>query len=224
MVKSPALDIITGSISQVQFLAQELTLERPANSRRRKNRRRGAAAAPAPRIVQSMRVFLAADGQTPERDVLLPGVTLGVHEGHQLLVVFGRASRLKAPLLMLVANTSTGQREERPEAIEAVMRPRPLFGPRWKALFLCVLMFLVGWFISEVIIPGGASGGESAAWALFFAILTYPVFWGLVEAFEAVRRGARSKSARRALTETLKARGVLGREPLQTPLKARAGG
>jgi hypothetical protein len=197
MAKRNKLDFVRGEVVSVQFMTETHTFH---GAPVRRSGRRGREPAPPMRVVNKTRLFLQPD-RGNEREFVIPECAVGVHEGHRLLLAFGTPKKAREPKLLCVVNESTGQRDERPDAIADVLEARPMFGVTAKAIALSALMFLVGWFLSAVVMVGGASGAESIAWALFFAFLTYPAWWAiawLYERFAARRRRAETLAAFRA--------------------------
>lgn len=195
------LEIIEGDVVSVQFTTETHTHHGPQGGRRRGGRR---ARAPQglSQIINRTRLFLRLPNGK-ERDFLIEECRVGLHEGHHVALAYGKGRGMRQPVLLAIVNASTGQREERAPAVFAVLGERPLFGPYAKAVFLSALMFLIGWFISEWVMRGGASGAASIAWALFFAFLTYPAFWAIAWVWERFAAKARQTKAMTALRAAL---------------------
>ncbi|MGE0828703.1 MAG: hypothetical protein AB7O04_05045 [Hyphomonadaceae bacterium] len=191
----PALEIVQGEVAEVQLTSEKIESD-PGRVRR-----------PVQAVISKMRVFLRCE-DAKERDFDFEDAEIGVRAGHQIVVVRGRGPKMERAVNLMLVNASNAEREEYEQGFLALYRP-PFFGPRWRALGLSAIMLVIGIGLSQWVISPGSSLARSFWWALFFAFLAYPVFWGIMALWARMDRKARlarhREAIRRAVAGRLKA-------------------
>jgi len=199
--------ISSGDVIDVQLTSETLVVENQA-ARGGGRRRRGK---PQPlstgRISNRMRVFLREDGGR-EANFDFEGARVGVREGHRCAVVRGRCKGVREPVNLMLVNLSTDEHDIFENALVAYLSAKPMFGAFWKACGAFLLMIPFGVFYSQIILDHARAMSllESFWWALFFAFLTFPVFWGLAGVWDNMTARQRFKDARIALLDDVQAR------------------
>lgn len=160
------LMITTGEVLRVQLTSETHMLKSPTPT--------GAQS----RVVNKMRIFLRDSADGKEKDFTFVNSSVGVREGHRISVVRAQLRHIKAPLLLMLVNHATGQREESENGFTTAMSPKGYFGPRWRAFGLTTILFFLFWAISHFIVRQGSGGLMSFFMAFMFSFLTFPVFWG----------------------------------------------
>jgi hypothetical protein len=160
------LMITTGEVLRVQLTSETHMLKSPTPT--------GAQS----RVVNKMRIFLRDNADSKEKDFTFVNSSVGVREGHRISVVRAQLRHIKAPLLLMLVNHATGQREESENGFVTAMSPKGYFGPRWRALGLTTILFFLFWGVSHFIVRKGDGGLMSFFMSFMFSFLTYPVFWG----------------------------------------------
>ncbi len=166
-MRLPRLDVLIGDVVKVQ-LSNETHVA-------------GSASETAPlqvrsSVVHRMRVFVRLkDGK--ERDIVFANAKIGVREGHHVAIALAKPPG-EGLRPVLIANLTTGQREEYPEAFAAAVRQETVQA-RLRAgaagLILGVGFFLFAHLFQpngQHILPAIAVtlGGFGALWGLFAAI------------------------------------------------------
>ncbi len=196
MARLPKLQITAGEVTDVQLTSERVTPNRLAGDPNAEGL-----------VVTNMRVFLR-DAKGKERNFDLEGAHLGVREGHRAAIVRGKRADMEAAVTLMLINQSTEEREEYAHAFDALYR-KPFFGPRWKALGLAIIMFVIGVGLSQFVISPDRALMYSIWWALFFSFLAYPVFWAATALWDRItqsrRRAAEREGIRRETAGRLKA-------------------
>lgn len=136
--------------------------------------------------VNHMRVFLRDRASGREADVAFANSTVGVREGDIVTVARAKVSGQRAPVMLMLINESTGQREEFPDGFKRAAR-NEVFGPRWKAFGISSGIFVLGWLWNSVF-AGTTPGVWPGLWPLFFAFLSFPVLWAGIAMIDGLTR------------------------------------
>jgi hypothetical protein len=166
MAAPAKLMITTGEVLKVQLTSETHMLKAPSTT--------GAQS----RIVNKMRVFLRDNGDGKEKDFTFVNSSVGVREGHRVSIVRAQVRHAKSPILLMLVNHSTGQREDSDGGFEKAMSTKGYFGQKWKAFGLSAILFVLFWLVSHFIVRQGQGGLASFFFALMFSFLMFPVFRG----------------------------------------------
>lgn len=191
-MRTAGLEIITGKVVDVQ-LTERTLIEEPSVIRPRGARAPRAAPKHTGVITGRLRLFLDGPGlNDPHYD--FEQCELPVHRD-QIVAIASYRRRKKAPAERVLLRNLSSEKECVFEAGLAAMTPPPWFGPRWKAFGLSLIMFGAGYVLSRFVISPDHSPTWWVGWPFLFAILAYPVFWGLMILSARIGRGARRKAA-----------------------------
>lgn len=180
--------IAAGEVIEVQLTSETYVIEGRASPSTKK--RAKAKPQTGGRIVNRMRVFLREpDGK--ERNYDFAEARIGLHDGHHAAVVRGKIKDAREPLNLMLVNFSTDERDLFERNIAAFLDKPVLFGPKWKALGLSLVMLLFGMGLSHFVISPDKPWSFAFWMALFFAFLAFPIFWGVTELWTRLTERAR---------------------------------
>jgi hypothetical protein len=171
MAKPIVLEIISGLVTNVEFVTETVAAAAP---------RRGQASQPG-RTVNAMKLLLRDPSAQRERDFTVRNSTVGVQNGHRLVLIRTKTRGHREPLLLAVVNQSTGQSEERTRAVEAAGSPKLLFGARWKAAGASVGIWAISALVSHYLMAGGYQGWGSVLVGAIWGLVSFPLFWLLFD-------------------------------------------
>ena len=207
MATPAKLDLILGEVTKVQFTSET----HPVATR--------PGAAPQTRVLNKMRVFLRETAGAQERDFAFTNTTVGVHEGHTIVIARAIVRGSKAPVLLALINESTGQREDAEEGFARAARVDGFFGPRWKAFGMASALFVLGYLVSRFIVSTDKTAATWISWPLFLAFLSFPAFWGGTVVWDRFAHGRTGRAEEDRLRAEIAAR--LGKttaaQPASTP-------
>lgn len=168
-MRLPKLDIITGDVVNVQLTTETHVAGSQAAAR---GKRGGGGLQLSSRVLNRMRVFLMTDGK--ERDFTFTNSTVGIREGHRVSIVRAGAPNARDPVLVMLHNHSTGQREEMTGQLRRAVAQKTL-SARWRALGAAVVVFVILIALKAFL----NTDRLSVASAFIIAGLSFPVIWGV---------------------------------------------
>jgi len=178
--------ITVGDVIEVQLTSERVVI-RSAQGRE---------AQPA-HITSRMRLFVKElDGSEHKYD--FDDTELGVRETQRVGIVRARFKGQRDPQNLALFNLSSGESDAFEPALAAYLQRRPLVGPRGHALGWALVVALLTWAISNWGYRGGEGGPMSVFLAVAFAVLTFPIVWGLSALWDRLSARARYGRARAA--------------------------
>lgn len=201
-MRLPRLDVLIGDVLKVQ-MASETHVAGGATET--------SPLAVSSSVVHRMRIFMRLqDGK--ERDVLFANAKIGVREGHHVAIALAKppASAMRPVLL---ANLSTGQREEYREAFADVVRQK-IVHARLRA-GAAALVLSVGYYLfAHLFQPDG-----DHLWpAIGIGLLGFGALWGVFAAIDAVVLPRQEKQLMERLRAEIEGRiAIAERKPAPSP-------
>jgi hypothetical protein len=186
----PSLEIIEGEVVKVQLTAETHVAGRS------KVRADGDVMISS-KVVNHMRLFLVG-GDGKERDFRFTNTTVGVREGHRVVVVRAKPLGPGGWLTIALYNLTTELREEQIGAFAKASRQQWMQA-RWRAVFWAIGVALVYWPVSEALHLSGRGLGIAIA----FGILAYPFAWLLGGITDSIVLPSRQRAAEKALRKAI---------------------
>jgi hypothetical protein len=198
------LQITDGEVIEVQLTSETYVMAPGEGGQKRRRKPRRAAAAPAGKILNRMRVFVREpDGK--ERNYDFEGARVGVHDGHRVCIVRGRCATTKDPLNLMLCNLSTEDRDLYESAILRFLDQPRMFGPFWRAVGLSLWVWLIVSGLWALIVTHGRHFLTVSIYALFFMFLAFPLIWGGVALWDRLSEKRRFEDGRAKLIADVEA-------------------
>jgi hypothetical protein len=193
----PKLEIIAGEVTEVQLRSEAIedAPNAPAHGRRH----------PKERIINNMRIFVREDNGH-EDDYDFEESSVGVRQGHRVVIVRATDKRVSKPVILALHNVSNDEREENAENFALFTDRGPKLGPRLLAFAWTVGVFVIGFLLSRFVISPEKGMGWWISWPLFFSFLAFPILWGAIVLWRSVTRRVSAERARNAIRAEIAAR------------------
>jgi len=203
----PSLEIIAGEVTAVQ-LSSEAIEDAPEAPRRGRHK-------PKERIINQMRIFVRDDAGK-EDDYDFEESSVGVREGHRVVVVRASDKKVPKPVILVLHNLSNSEREEVEENF-ALFTDRPyVLSPAVVGFLWALGTFVLGFLASRFVVSPDKGMGWNIGWPLMAAILGFFGFWGLTVAWRAILRRSKSERGRNAIRAEIQGRLAAYAQPPQT--------
>lgn len=189
-MKLPCVEIVEGEVVKVQ-LSSETHVEGRAKARAEDT------VLVSSKVVNHMRLFLVGpDGK--ERDFQFSNTTVGVREGHHIVIARARPEGPGPWLAVALYNRTTGLREEQIGAYTAAARQQWV-PARWRAAIWAIAIGLIYWPLSEMIPLRGRGLGVAVA----IGVLAFPIAWLFTAMVDAIVLPGRQRAAEKVLRQAI---------------------